>query len=863
MKTTISNKEVSQTIQPKANKQASANTILQAYKNKTAQRQSVDEEELLQGKFATVQKMDLDEEELLQGKFETAQLATEDEQELLQRKPNNTGLPDNLKNGIENLSGYSMDDVKVHYNSSQPATLQAHAYAQGTDIHIAPRQEKHLPHEAWHVIQQKQGRVKPTMQMKGTVQVNDDIGLEKEADVMGANAAFLLPQDPKQTRGVESKPDNRSMPVQRTIMKGTRALSTRNIQQIMLREFISLQRREPNDEELAELNRLVNRYSSTDREIRTVERIIEEVINSSRSPDLTNSNIHRQSTSQSQINMNSIEQQLESGIPSQQYPVESSVQSVSESTVLENNEPSRELPNQGLEHVETPRERSEEHQAQIGRSTIRTDYDLSDVPVMNQDTETHLGFEIELARNYRFPGGSSGLLHPLINRTLFRCTIEGNTILEMLLDDVREEGATAIAQVEFRTPPLRFTDINRTLQISIRSAISSFPMNMLSEPRSQEFLIRGERQRGRWEPTQLTMDNQQLLQRGSTNSRFTPPSGDLAQHVTTSIELSAFSRLGVEQQRLLFPNGQGVSSKQGLLDAIATRATGNIDATTTGRNREEIMVKTPVESIIAADPSLQIPLASQNSGSVNISAEDQFNLIRVEDTVNRIRETGTYPSMQGEQEQGYRAVAEKLQPPLEDSVSGELRVLVEHRTGEFRRAVNDALANNSNGSLSRYQRAAREMDRQRSVRRSFRNPSDRQDTDLSIIASQTNSRQEIIGEEVVPNIPNPEIPMILTDLVVYYGNGIEWGNGFGTYSNEFLEFRDNLDNSINILIQGGLDPVEASVFSDRIQHQMSLNVLNGVQSPHPPAELQENIFDAVNEIGTQLWGLLRYLNRRQ
>lgn len=101
---------------------------------------------------------------------------------------NNTGLPDNLKSGIENLSGYNMDDVNVHYNSSQPAALQAHAYAQGTDIHVAPGQEKHVPHEAWHVVQQKQGRVKPTKQLKGTTNINDDAGLEKEADVMGAKA---------------------------------------------------------------------------------------------------------------------------------------------------------------------------------------------------------------------------------------------------------------------------------------------------------------------------------------------------------------------------------------------------------------------------------------------------------------------------------------------------------------------------------------------------------------------------------------------------------------------------------------------------------------------------------------------------
>ncbi|MBI3712165.1 MAG: DUF4157 domain-containing protein [Burkholderiales bacterium] len=103
-------------------------------------------------------------------------------------KPNNTGLPDNLKSGIESLSGMSMDHVKVHYNSPQPAQLNAHAYAQGSEIHVAPGQEQHVPHEAWHVVQQAQGRVRPTMQMKSGVAVNDDVGLETEADVMGAKA---------------------------------------------------------------------------------------------------------------------------------------------------------------------------------------------------------------------------------------------------------------------------------------------------------------------------------------------------------------------------------------------------------------------------------------------------------------------------------------------------------------------------------------------------------------------------------------------------------------------------------------------------------------------------------------------------
>jgi hypothetical protein len=109
----------------------------------------------------------------------------------VQRKENKTGMPDNLKSGIENLSGMSMDHVNVHYNSPQPAQLSALAYAQGSDIHVAPGQEKHLPHEAWHVVQQAQGRVQPTKQMKTGVPVNDSPALEHEADVMGAQAVSI------------------------------------------------------------------------------------------------------------------------------------------------------------------------------------------------------------------------------------------------------------------------------------------------------------------------------------------------------------------------------------------------------------------------------------------------------------------------------------------------------------------------------------------------------------------------------------------------------------------------------------------------------------------------------------------------
>ena len=155
-----------------------------------------DEDEMLQGKFENPVQREEDEAELLQGKFEqpAQRLGDEEDDELMQgkfetpeQKRNETGMSDNLKAGLEDLSGFAMDDVRVHYNSPEPATVQALAYTQGTDIYVAPGQEQHLPHEAWHVAQQMAGRVEPTTEVSG-LPVNDCIELEHEADVMGARA---------------------------------------------------------------------------------------------------------------------------------------------------------------------------------------------------------------------------------------------------------------------------------------------------------------------------------------------------------------------------------------------------------------------------------------------------------------------------------------------------------------------------------------------------------------------------------------------------------------------------------------------------------------------------------------------------
>ncbi len=100
---------------------------------------------------------------------------------------NLTGMPDKLKGGIESLSGMDMSAVRVHRSSDRPAQLNALAYAQGDNIYLGPGQEQHLPHEAWHVVQQRQGRVQVTTQLQG-FGINDDAGLEREADEMGMRA---------------------------------------------------------------------------------------------------------------------------------------------------------------------------------------------------------------------------------------------------------------------------------------------------------------------------------------------------------------------------------------------------------------------------------------------------------------------------------------------------------------------------------------------------------------------------------------------------------------------------------------------------------------------------------------------------
>lgn len=99
---------------------------------------------------------------------------------------NRTGIPMQMKERLEQHTGLPFDDVRVHYDSDMPKRMDALAYTQGNQVYIGAGQEKHLPHELGHVVQQKLGKVRPDTRHESGALMNTDPALEREADKIGA-----------------------------------------------------------------------------------------------------------------------------------------------------------------------------------------------------------------------------------------------------------------------------------------------------------------------------------------------------------------------------------------------------------------------------------------------------------------------------------------------------------------------------------------------------------------------------------------------------------------------------------------------------------------------------------------------------
>jgi hypothetical protein len=143
---------------------------------------------------SAIQRQDDDEDLQMKADPNAIQRAEIPEDEL-QMKADPNKMPDKVQSKMESAFSADFSDVQIH-ESSKASDVGALAYAQGSDIHFAPGQydpksksgQELLGHELTHVVQQRQGEVKPTIQVNGLA-VNDDPGLENEADQMGKKAA--------------------------------------------------------------------------------------------------------------------------------------------------------------------------------------------------------------------------------------------------------------------------------------------------------------------------------------------------------------------------------------------------------------------------------------------------------------------------------------------------------------------------------------------------------------------------------------------------------------------------------------------------------------------------------------------------
>ncbi len=294
-----------------------------------------------------------------------------------------------------------------------------------------------------------------------------------------------------------------------------------------------------------------------------------------------------------------------------------------------------------------------------------------------QETSTHVGFEIELGFKLNFPKENKQQLEDMVNETLAVCYLDkgyitkgertgnGLRVLEMVIDDIGDsttDKEVVTAQVEFRTSPLEFEYINRYLRIAILKAISDFKCEELRSGMSvysTDF--------GYWVvgPKKLPKFHSQ------TSMKMTSP--NLAQHVTISIEPEAFAKLREEQQKVLVPYLVGCRSVKKIFDCMIEFVKGDrddkketklIDATTTGRskagrfmekggNSEGICFKTPLEAIFAAFSTLPPPdLVNKIIGNVTVGEGYSYTIQDFVELKKKIIDSKKFPRKQGENEVG-------------------------------------------------------------------------------------------------------------------------------------------------------------------------------------------------------------------
>jgi len=307
------------------------------------------------------------------------------------------------------------------------------------------------------------------------------------------------------------------------------------------------------------------------------------------------------------------------------------------------------------------------------------------------ENQTRIGFEIEPGVHYTLKTGD---VRPYVNQTLLEYRHKSACLLELLLDDPKKADDVLILQAEFRTAPLPLTSVKSETRKIINDAISALVPSDVFGARP---LANG------WTRTEKC--KQLILNLGTpkTQNRGFNVRG-LAQHVTSSINLDAYAALGCDHQKALYPAGMGAKNRAALyarmVTALASQNPQSIDASTSGRNTKEVMVKVPVESMLAAESVLRLSGAAAafdeankatRPSKVKVDGTHSYAVQNLSNSVDAIVKRGCYPTVQGDEGVGYLAVAEKLRPPMRDTRNGSLRVLVEHRAADLVKAVNAML----------------------------------------------------------------------------------------------------------------------------------------------------------------------------
>ncbi|CAN5533422.1 hypothetical protein BH09PSE4_BH09PSE4_14580 [soil metagenome] len=688
------------------------------------------------------------------------------------------------------MSRLSLDDVRVHRDSAEPARYQAHAFARGRDIHLAPGQDRHLAHEAWQVVQQAQGRVPATGQLEGGARLNEDVGLEREANRVAATAILqpvassATPAGPglsasgvlqRVIMGFEDFDDIDQIPetwvdayiadmaVSRThlfaedihnYLNGHVPAAARNAAEL---EYA------PNHWDVRFNGKTVSTAADGDCGVHAIEAIrlgaahvqdgyaapmdrilairavIAEIV-----ATYPKDTIRGRILSEIQNCEAVAETGFGPALTARLQPIEQAAARADEADVGQvaamlaggaaAASGSQQPASAGGAAAASVASASRDAKAAAGaaadvKSGLAEGGPAPKKLVTKRETATHIGFEIEFGASYAVPIFAGYAKYT--GKTLL-CFAHDKRAdwLQMLLDDPQVDGGVITFQVEFRTAPLSPAKINQETAKLMRGAIVGLhPANAL---RSGAALPVG------WSRTADATSLIALVEAGGGKlapgvKSFNPP-GRIAQHVTSSINLAAFPLIPTAHQGLLYPAGAGAKTKlelyKSMMAAISQKP--QLDASTTGRNAAHSMVKSPMESMLAAeilhetaevDALLRLAQSwKKRPTSVALGTTGTMSIGDPIEGATAILAAGAYPTMQGQATHsaasgaagegpgGFLARSEKLQPPLLDTVDAQVRVLVEHRTNEIVAAANEALLGRPTEIWKQFVEAIRKMD---------------------------------------------------------------------------------------------------------------------------------------------------------